>query len=147
VALSEGRLTSEQESRGVATLRPWITLTCRLATTTTPAFDTGRYGEFRDNIRSWFKSVRSPNGVLCRHIAGGRRTTWDKRTGDDRYWVPIEGEWASVSPETVVYNAGNPTGEAVVWYVSDGATSPHGSKTVGFPTGNGGRMLHEELMA
>ena len=81
------------------------------------AFDNGQYGDVPDNIRSWFKSVRSPNGVPCCDIADGHSTTWDKHPGDDRYWVPINGEWIPVPPEAVVYNAGNPTGEAVVWYV------------------------------
>jgi hypothetical protein len=71
--------------------------------------------------------VRSPNGVPCCDIADGHRTTWDRRPGDPRYWVPIEGEWTPVPPEAVVYNAGNPTGEAVVWYVRNDATSPHGA--------------------
>ncbi len=34
--------------------------------------------------------------------------------------MPIAGEWREVPPEAVVYNAGNPVGEAVVWYVQQG---------------------------
>jgi hypothetical protein len=30
--------------------------------------------------------------------------------------VPIDGEWLPVPAEAIVYNAGNPVGEAVVWY-------------------------------
>jgi hypothetical protein len=98
--------------------RSWIAFACVVAAAgAAHAFDNGQYGEVPDDIRSWFKSVRSPNGVPCCDIADGHRTTWDKRTGDDRYWVPIEGEWTPVPPEAVVHDAGNPTGEAVVWYV------------------------------
>src|SRR5882672_3888910 len=78
-----------------------------------------------DHIRSWFKGVRSPNGVPCCNIADGHRTTWEKRPGDERYWVPIAGEWRPVPPEVVVLNAGNPVGEAVVWYVQQGENVYH----------------------
>jgi hypothetical protein len=86
------------------------------------ARDTGQIPpDVPDYIRSWFKGVRSPHGVPCCDIADGHRTTWDKHPGSDNYWVPIEGEWREVPPEAVVYNAGNPVGEAVVWYVRQGA--------------------------
>lgn len=87
------------------------------------AFDNGQYGDVPDNVRSWFKSVRSPRGVPCCDEADGHRTTWDKHPGSDNYWVPIEGEWREVPPEAVVYNAGNPVGEAVVWYVKQGTNT------------------------
>ena len=32
--------------------------------------------------------------------------------------MPINGEWVQVPEEAVVYNAGNPVGDAVVWYTS-----------------------------
>ena len=41
----------------------------------------------------------------------------------DGYWVPIEGEWRQVPAEAIVYNAGNPVGEAVVWYVRQGVNT------------------------
>jgi len=72
-----------------------------------------------DNVRSWFKSVRSPNGVPCCDVSDGHYTTYDIR--NDGYWVPIEGEWRKVPPESIVHNAGNPVGEAIVWYVRQGA--------------------------
>ena len=62
--------------------------------------------------------MRSPNGVPCCDLADGHRTDYDIRA--DRYWIPnpaIAGEWIAVPPEAVVHNAGNPVGEAVVWYV------------------------------
>jgi len=96
-----------------------------LTIATAPAFDNGQYGDVPDHIRSWFKGVRSPNGVPCCDIADGHRTTWDKHPGSDNYWVPIAGEWREVPPEAVVYNAGNPVGEAVVWYVQQGENIYH----------------------
>ena len=94
-----------------------------LASTPASAFDNGQYGDVPDNIRSWFKSVKSPNGVPCCDIADGHRTTW-RGTPEGGYEVPINGEWAPVPPESIVYNAGNPTGEAIVWYVLKDATAP-----------------------
>ena len=91
------------------------------------AFDNGQYGDVPDNIRSWFKSVRSPSGVPCCDIADGHRTTW-RGTREGGYEVPIENEWMPVPPESIVYNAGNPTGEAVVWYVMKDATAPFPGK-------------------
>ena len=97
------------------------------------AFDDGQYNNVPDNIRSWFKSVRSPHGIPCCDMSDGHRTAYDMRSciarEDGRsplcYWVPIEGEWRQVPPEAIVYNAGNPVGEAVVWYVQQGANSFH----------------------
>jgi hypothetical protein len=85
------------------------------------AFDNGQYNEVPDSVRSWFKSVRSPHGVPCCDISDGHRTSYDIRS--DGYWVPIEGEWRPVPPEAIVYNAGNPVGEAVVWYVRQGSNA------------------------
>lgn len=83
------------------------------------AFDNGQWGDVPDHVRSWFKSVRAPNGVPCCDISDGHRTQWDIRTGG--YWVPNPrdeaGEWLQVPPEAVVHNAGNPTGDAVVWWI------------------------------
>jgi hypothetical protein len=81
------------------------------------AFDNGQFGDVPDNVRAWFKNVRSPNGIQCCDLADGHRTDYDIRA--DRYWIPnpaIPGEWIAVPPEAVVHNAGNPVGEAVVWY-------------------------------
>ncbi len=79
------------------------------------ATDQGQYSNVPDNIRSWFKSVQSPKGVPCCDISDGHRTTW-RGAKDGGYEVPIDGEWHPVPRDAVVYNAGNPTGEAVVWY-------------------------------
>ena len=35
---------------------------------------------------------------------------------DNKYWVPINGEWVMVPPETVLKETNNPTGDAIVWY-------------------------------
>src|SRR5258708_15119277 len=79
------------------------------------AFDNGQHENADPNVRAWFKSVRSPHGVPCCDISDGHRTAFEMRP--DGYYVPIEGEWRQVPPEAIVYNAGNPVGEAVVWYV------------------------------
>jgi len=83
------------------------------------AFDNGQYGDLPANIRQWFKSVRSPHGIPCCDIADGHRTTW--RGGKSGgYEVPIDGVWIPVPPEAIVHDAGNPTGEAIVWYIKSG---------------------------
>ena len=46
----------------------------------------------------------------------GGSTRYDVRAG--AYWVPINGLWWQVPEKAIVRNAGNPLGEAVVWYVS-----------------------------
>src|SRR3954451_19074317 len=102
--------------------RPLVSLCARLyiliplCTTTLPAvaFDQGQYSSVPDNVRAWFKSVRSPKGVPCCDVADGHRTDYDIR--NDGYWVPIEGQWQVVPEEAVVHDAGNPVGEAIVWY-------------------------------
>ncbi len=88
---------------------------------------TTHYAGEWDNVdpatRSWFRNLRSPHGVPCCNIADGHRTLEDWR--GSTYWIPNPAaldaiEWMEVPPEAVVYNAGNPTGEAVVWYVVQG---------------------------
>ena len=99
--------------------RSWIAFACVVAVAgTAHAFDNGQYGEVPDNIRSWFKSVQQPERcAVLRHR--GRRTA-RPGTGAPATIATgfrIEGEWMPVPPEAVVYDAGNPTGEAVVWYL------------------------------
>jgi hypothetical protein len=79
------------------------------------ATDQGQFDHVPDDIRSWFKSVRSPAGVPCCDVSDGHRTAYDVRGG--AYWVPIEGEWMQVPDKAVLRDSGNPLGEAVVWYV------------------------------
>jgi hypothetical protein len=61
----------------------------------TPALarDNGQYEDVPENIRNWFKSVRSSQGIPCCNISDGHRTDYDMR--DNKYWVPINGEWWS----------------------------------------------------
>lgn len=84
------------------------------------AMDNGQFENVEPNIRSWFKNVHSPRGVPCCDIADGHRTTWK---GDEHgtYWVPIEDQWVPVPSEAIVYDAGNPFSDAVVWYVRTGS--------------------------
>jgi hypothetical protein len=101
------------------------------------AVDNGQWNDIPDHVRSWFKSVRAPNGVPCCDISDGHRTAWDIRP--DGYWVPgplNEQEWIHVPPESVVYNAGNPTGDAVVWWVPL-STGPGGVHIRCFVPGGG----------
>jgi hypothetical protein len=89
------------------------------------AVDNGQYGDVPDDLRSWFKSVRSPNGVPCCDIADGYRIPADLREPADEngsfYWVLIAGQWRNVPKGAVVHSAGNPLGEAITWYVAQGA--------------------------
>src|SRR4051812_715577 len=79
------------------------------------AVDRGQFDNVPDNVRSWFKAQRSPSGVPCCDIADGHRTAYDVRRGS--YWVPVDGLWWEVPARAVIRGKGNPTGEAVVWYV------------------------------
>jgi hypothetical protein len=83
------------------------------------AVDHGQYANVPDNVRAWFKSVRSPRGVPCCDVADGHRTDYDMR--QDAYWVPIDGTWMQVPHGAVVPHSDNPTGEAVVWYTKYGS--------------------------
>ena len=83
---------------------------------TARAVDRGQFENVPDDIRAWFKGVRSPAGVPCCDISDGHRTEYDVRAG--AYWVPINGLWWRVPEKAIIRNAGNPLGEAVVWYVS-----------------------------
>jgi hypothetical protein len=85
----------------------------------------GEWDKVDPATRSWFKSQRSPHGVPCCDMADGHPTLEDWR-GQNEYWIPNpvklgEIQWIKVPPEAVIYNARNPTGEAVVWYVIQGS--------------------------
>jgi hypothetical protein len=79
------------------------------------AVDRGQFGDVPDHVRKWFKSVIAPTGVPCCDISDGHRTDYDMREG--AFWVPIEGTWMQVPERAVIRDAGNPVGEAIVWYV------------------------------
>jgi hypothetical protein len=79
------------------------------------AVDRGQFDNVPPDIRAWFKSVVSPNGVPCCDVSDGHRTAYDIRDG--AYWVPIEGIWTQVPARAVIRDRGNPVGDAVVWYV------------------------------
>src|SRR5258706_4589513 len=80
------------------------------------AVDRGQFENVPDDIRAWFKGVRSQDGVPCCDISDGHRTEYDVRAG--AYWVPINGLWWRVPEKAIIRNAGKPLGEAVVWDVS-----------------------------
>ncbi len=69
-------------------------------TSAAQAVDRGQFENVPDNIRSWFKAIRSPSGVPCCDIADGHRTEYDVRDG--AYWVPIEGVWWQVPDRAVI---------------------------------------------
>lgn len=81
----------------------------------TYATDQGQFQNVPDDVRAWFKSVKSPKGVPCCDVSDGHRTDYDMREG--AFWVPIEGTWMRVPEEAIIKDAGNPVGEAIVWYV------------------------------
>ena len=87
------------------------------------AIDRGQYDHVPQHIRDWFKSVRGKDGVPCCDISDGHRTEYDMR--DSQYWVPIDGTWMQVPPETVIHNSENPTGDAVVWYAKSPQNNIH----------------------
>lgn len=82
------------------------------------AVDRGQFNDVPEEIRAWFKSVTAPNGAPCCDVADGHRTGYDMREGV--YWVPVDGKWMPVPGAAVIRNAGNPIGDAVVWYVRYG---------------------------
>lgn len=85
------------------------------------AIDNGQWSGVDPKIRDWLKSVRSPRGIPCCDIADGHRTDWEIRPYG--YYVPVpwfppgRENWIMVPPETIVHDAGNPIGDAVIWYV------------------------------
>lgn len=105
-------------------LSPHVAWPRELHSFVTLARDSGQWNDIPDHVRQWFKGVRAANGVPCCDIADGHRTQWDIKS--DGYWIPNplnEREWMQVPPEAVVYNAGNPTGDAVVWWVQHPSTN------------------------
>lgn len=82
-------------------------------------------------VRSWFKTVRSPHGVPCCDIADGHRTQAEQRprtpeqeaASMSEWWAVVDGEWRQVPQAAVIYNAGNPVGEPIVWFVRQGPDS------------------------
>lgn len=87
-----------------------------LLVTTAFAVDRGQFDDVPEHIRKWFRDARSPTGVPCCDVADGHRTDYDVRGGN--YWVPIGGTWWQVPDKAVIRTGGNPTGGAVVWYVT-----------------------------
>src|SRR6266481_3688388 len=85
------------------------------------AFDNGEHKNVSPEIRDWFRGVRSPRGVPCCDIADGHRTDYEMRP--DGFYIPVpwmptgKENWIMIPPEVVIYDAGNPVGEAVVWYI------------------------------
>ena len=78
------------------------------------AMDREEFNSVKPEVREWFQNMRSPMGRVCCSEADGHRTQYDMRHG--QYWVPINGEWYPVPPDTVIRTA-NLIGEAIVWYV------------------------------
>ena len=108
-----------------------------ISVTASLAVDNGQFKDVPENIKSWFKSIKSPNGVPCCDISDGHRTQWDIRQDD--YWIPVplnEQEWIKIPKEAIVYNAGNPTGDAVVWWTPL-STNPGGVYIRCFVSGSG----------
>ena len=45
------------------------------------AYDRGQFEDVPDDIRAWFKGVRSPTGAFCCDISDGHRTIYEVRAG------------------------------------------------------------------
>jgi hypothetical protein len=79
------------------------------------ARDNGQFAGAAPHIREWFNSLRVPTThAPCCGEADGHRTRYEVR--DNIYWVPIEGVWYAIPPDTVIRSRGNPIGEGVVFY-------------------------------
>ncbi len=93
-----------------------LTIPLVLFAATASAVDRGQYADVPEHIRKWFKDARIPAGVPCCDVSDGYRTEYDVRAG--AYWVPIDGVWREVPERAVIRTGGNPTGGAVVWYMT-----------------------------
>lgn len=82
-----------------------------------------KYRDVPPDVRAWFRAVRSPQGVPCCDIADGYRVDW-RRHANGGYAVFIADAWRDVPSAAVVTGAGNPTGDAVVWYVDNQVDGP-----------------------
>lgn len=90
------------------------------------AFDSGQYEGVDPQLRSWFKGVKSKNGVPCCDMADGHQTDF-KVDEAGHYFVPIaevqdglNPVWMRVPDNAVITSQGNPNDRAVVWYVRQG---------------------------
>lgn len=81
----------------------------------------------QDRTKQWFKDQKSPHKVPCCDLADGHPTDYDIRGAG--YWIPdpihleLPRQWIEVPAEAVINNAGNPVGEAVVWWTQQGSDS------------------------
>ena len=97
-------------------LKPIFAGALMLALTThVSAVDNGQWGNADPKLRDWFRAQKNDAGHLCCDIADGHPTAW-RETVSGGYDAMIEGRWVAVPPEAVIRNAGNPVGEAIVWY-------------------------------
>jgi hypothetical protein len=48
-----------------------------LPSATVRAIDRGQFEDVPNDIRAWFKGVRSPTGIPCCDISDGHRTIYD----------------------------------------------------------------------
>jgi hypothetical protein len=112
--VSTGRPVAEVPMQMRALFGPALCLA--LTAPAAHGIDRGQYKDVPPDIRAWFKGVKNADGIPCCDISDGHRTTYDVRSG--AYWVPIDGTWWKVPDAATIRNAGNPLGEAVVWYVN-----------------------------
>src|SRR6266550_2971028 len=64
------------------------------------AVDRGQFENVPDDIRAWFKGVRSPDGVPCGDISYGHRTEYELPAV--AYWVLINGLWCRVPEKAII---------------------------------------------
>lgn len=79
------------------------------------ARDNGQFSHVQADVREWFKSLKSPNGVPCCDTADGTRLDdVDWRQDEQGYSVRIDGEWMRVPKEAIV-DQPNRVGFAIIW--------------------------------
>ena len=72
-------------------------------------------------MHAWFEAQHSVSGVWCCDISDGHMladSEW--RVAGDKYEARIDGRWIAILPGQLRDPKGgfNPTGQAVVWYMS-----------------------------
>ena len=90
----------------------WVAVFSASLTISAESRDDGRYAN--SDLKPWFDSLASGNGLCCSFADGLALKDVDWDTQDGHYRVRIEGEWVDV-PEKATITQPNKFGAAVVW--------------------------------